>query len=154
MIHSLKYQSNLAVAPILADLLMEKLNLTDPPDFIVPMPLHPIRMRERGFNQAVEIGRYISQKHKISMLFDSCVRVRNTPFQAGLPWKERTTNIRNAFACKVDLSGKHVAILDDVLTSGATINELATVLRQHGAATISGWVVARTLPASELLSRN
>ena len=151
MIHSLKYRSNLAVAPIMANLLIEKLDISDLPDFIIPMPLHPIRLRERGCNQAVEITRHISLKHKIKMLLDSCIRVKNTPFQAGLPWKERKKNIRHAFVCKVDLSGKHVAILDDVMTSGATINELATVLRQHGATTISGWVVARTLPATELL---
>lgn len=154
MIHSLKYQSNLAVAPIMANLLIEKIVVSDLPDLIIPMPLHPIRLRERGFNQAVEIGRYISQKHKINLLLHSCIRVRNTSSQAGLPWKARQKNIRNAFACKIDLSGKHVAILDDVLTSGTTINELATVLRQQGAATISGWVVARTLPTSKLSSHN
>ena len=150
LIHSLKYQSNLAIAPILANLLIEKINISDPPDFIIPMPLHPVRLRERGFNQAVEIGRYISQKHKINMLFDSCIRVRNTPLQTGLPWQARKKNIRNAFACNIDLSGKHVIILDDVMTSGATINELAQVLRQQGAVAINGWVVARTLPASDL----
>lgn len=150
LIHSLKYRSNLVIAPILANLLIETIDISDSPDFIIPMPLHPIRLRERGFNQAVEIGRTISKKRKISMLPDSCVRVRNTPFQAGLRWKERKKNIRNAFVCKVDLSGKHVAILDDVMTSGATINEMAKVLRQQGAASINGWVVARALPASGL----
>lgn len=150
LIHSFKYQSNFAIAPILANLLIEKINISNPPDFIIPMPLHAMRLRERGFNQAVEIGRYISRKHNINMLLDSCIRVRNTPFQAGLPWKQRKKNIRNAFFCKVDLSGKHVIILDDVMTSGATINELAKVLRQQGAETINGWVVARTLPESDL----
>jgi ComF family protein len=150
LIHSLKYRSNLAIAPILAKLLIETINISDPPDFIIPMPLHPVRLRERGFNQAVEIGRYISQKHKINMLLDSCIRVRNTPLQTGLPWQQRKKNIRNAFSCNRDLSGKHVIILDDVMTSGATINELAQVLRQQGAATINGWVIARALPALDL----
>jgi ComF family protein len=148
LIHSLKYRSHLVIAPILANFLIEQIERLDPPDIIIPMPLHPIRLRERGFNQAVEIGRTISKKRNIEMLTNSCTRVRNTPFQAGLPWKEREKNICNAFVCNTDLSGKHVAILDDVMTSGATINELAKVLRQQGASTIDGWVVARALPAA------
>ena len=148
LIHSLKYQSNLVIAPILANLLMDKINLSDLPDFILPMPLHPKRLRERGFNQAVEIGRYISQKYKIRMLLESCIRVKNTPFQAGLPWRERKKNIRDAFICTVDLTDKHVVILDDVMTSGATMIELAKVLHHQGAAKINGWVIARTLPAA------
>lgn len=148
LIHALKYRSNFAVASMLANLLIERIGILDPPDFIIPMPLHAVRLRERGFNQAVEIGRHIAKKYQLKLLLDSCMRVRNTPFQTGLPWQERSKNVRNAFACDMDLSGKHVVILDDVMTSGATINELAKVLRQQGAETIDGWVVARAVPAS------
>ena len=148
LIHSLKYRENLVMAPILANFLIEKIGISDLPDLIIPMPLHVMRLRERGFNQSVEIGRTISKKLNIEMLPDSCARVRNTPFQAGLPWKEREKNIRNAFVCKTDLSGKHVAILDDVMTSGATINEMAKILCQQGATVIDGWVVARALPVT------
>lgn len=150
LIRSLKYRSQLVIAPMLANFLIEKIDISDPPDFIIPVPLHAIRLRERGFNQSVEIGRYISKKHNIKMLPDSCSRVRNTPSQVGLPWQEREKNIRHAFVCKTDLSGKHVAILDDVMTSGATLNEMAKLLRQQGAAVVDGWVVARALPATEM----
>jgi len=147
LIQSLKYQNNLAIAPILANLLFAHLQtIAAKPDIIVPMPLHPIRLRERGFNQAMEIGRYLAQQMKIPLLPDCCSRIKHTPPQTGLPWKARQKNIRKAFGCTIDLSGKHVAVLDDVMTSGASLNELATVLRQQGAAEISNWVIARTLP--------
>ncbi|WP_258364509.1 ComF family protein [Nitrosomonas sp. Nm84] len=146
LIHSFKYQANLAIAPILADLLIKKLTTTAMrPDVIIPMPLHPIRLRERGFNQAMEISRYISKHMGIMILPDSCSRIKHTLPQTGLPWKDRQKNIRKAFSCKIDLSGKHVAVVDDVMTTGATLNELAKTLRQQGAAEISNWVVARTL---------
>lgn len=146
LIHSFKYQANLAIAPILADLLIKKLTAIESrADVIIPMPLHPIRLRERGFNQAMEISRYISKHMGIMLLPDSCSRIKHTLPQTGLPWKNRQKNIRKAFSCKIDLSGKHVALVDDVMTTGATLNELAKTLRQQGAAEISNWVVARTL---------
>ena len=147
LIHALKYQTNLAIAPVLANLFIARLKtMKTMPDVIVPMPLHPIRLRERGFNQAMEISRTIAKQTGIALLLDSCNRIKHTPPQTGLPWKERQKNIRRAFSCKIDLSGKHVAIVDDVMTTGATLNELAKVLRLHGASEISNWVIARTLP--------
>lgn len=147
LIQSFKYQANLAIAPVLADLLIKKLSVAEAtlPDVIIPMPLHPIRLRERGFNQAVEISRYLSKHMGIDILLDSCSRIRHTPPQTGLLWKERQKNMRKAFSCKIDLTGKHVALVDDVMTTGATLNELAKVLRQQGAVEISNWVIARTL---------
>lgn len=154
LIHSLKYQANLAIAPILANLLIEKINTSENPDFIIPMPLHAARLRERGFNQALEIGRYISRKKQITLLPDTCMRIRNTPSQTGLPWKQRQKNIRNAFSCKMNFSEKHVVILDDVMTTGATLNELAKVILKSGANKVSGWVVARTLPMKDITILN
>ena len=147
LIHALKYQTNLAIAPVLAKLFIARLKtLEKMPDIIVPMPLHPIRLRERGFNQAMEISRTIAKQTGIALLPDSCSRVKHTPPQTGLPWKERQKNIRRAFSCKMDVAGKHVAIVDDVMTTGTTLNELAKVLRRQGASEISNWVIARTLP--------
>ncbi|SEO36021.1 ComF family protein [Nitrosovibrio sp. Nv6] len=145
LLHSLKYQKNLAMAPVLADLLVRRIDAGALPDFIVPMPLHPARLRERGFNQALEIARRVSKRFGIPLLPAICRRVKDTPSQTGLPWKERGKNIRDAFACETDLSGKRIAMLDDVMTTGSTLNELAKILRKCGAAHISGWVVARTL---------
>jgi ComF family protein len=154
LIHALKYQSNLAIAPILANLLITRLKaITETPDVIMPMPLHPIRLRERGFNQAMEISRHIAKQMGIVLLPDSCSRVKHTPPQTGLPWKERQKNIRKAFSCKMDLSGKHVALVDDVMTTGASLNELAKALRKRGAAEISNWVVARALPEIKPVGR-
>jgi ComF family protein len=150
LIHTLKYQSNLAIAPILTNLLITRLKglkaTERMPDIIIPMPLHPVRLRERGFNQAMEISRYISKHMGIVLLPDSCQRIKHTPPQTGLPWKDRHKNIRKAFSCKIDFSGKHVALVDDVMTTGATLNELAKALKKQGATEISNWVIARTLP--------
>jgi ComF family protein len=147
LLHSLKYQTNLALAPVLADLLLAQIDKTVP-DFIIPMPLHAVRLRERGFNQAIEIARRISKKSGVPLLPALCRRVRDTVSQTGLPWKEREKNIRDAFDCEGNLEGKRIAIVDDVMTTGATLNELAKVLRKCGGVHISAWVVARTLPGS------
>jgi predicted amidophosphoribosyltransferase len=76
----------------------------------------------------------------------ACRKVIETPPQAALPWKERAKNVRRAFVCDADLRGARVAVVDDVMTTGATMNELARVLRKAGAVEVTGWVVARTLP--------
>ena len=83
---------------------------------------------------------------QITLLPDSCHRIKHTPPQTGLPWKARQKNIHKAFSCTIDLSGKHIAQVDDEMTTGATLNELAKVLRKQGASEISNWVIARTLP--------
>jgi ComF family protein len=112
----------------------------------MPMPLHPGRLKERGFNQSLEIAKKISRWLDIPLSADVCQRTRDTPTQAGLKWKERRRNVRGAFACDLDLTGKKIAVLDDVMTTGATLNEISRVLRGRGAAEVSAWVVARTLP--------
>ena len=146
LIHSLKYRGNLAMATVLADLLLTAVEGHQGlPDAIVPMPLHPLRLRERGFNQSLEIARILSARTGIPLLRDACQRIRHTPSQTTLPWKARQQNIRGAFSCNGNLAGKQVVIVDDVMTTGATLNELAKVLRSHHTA-VSAWVVARTLP--------
>lgn len=112
----------------------------------MPMPLHPGRLRERGFNQSLEIAKKISRWLDIPLSADACQRTRDTPSQAGLKWKERRRNVRGAFACDQDLSGKRIAVLDDVMTTGATLNEISRILKERGASEVSAWVVARTLP--------
>ncbi len=112
-------------------------------DMIIPMPMHLTRIQERGFNQALEIARQLD-KNKLDT--HSAIRQKLTPPQASLPLKERVKNIKGAFAVNADLTGKRIAIVDDVMTSGASLNELAKALKNAGASHVECWVIARTLP--------
>jgi ComF family protein len=143
LIQQYKYAGNLALAQIFAHALETRITRTV--DLIIPMPLAPARLSERGFNQALEIARIVSRARKTALAPSACRRVRESAPQATLPWKERARNIRGAFVCDRNLSGARVAIVDDVLTTGATLNELARNLRKAGAIEIHGWVVARTI---------
>lgn len=145
LLHAFKYSGNLALVEILAKPLARLAASHPKPDLLMPMPLHPGRLKERGFNQSLEIARPISRWLDIPLAADACRRTRDTPPQAGLKWKERRRNVRGAFACDLDLSGRKIAVLDDVMTTGATLNEISRVLKGRGASEVSVWVVARTL---------
>ncbi|MCE5181279.1 MAG: ComF family protein [Betaproteobacteria bacterium] len=146
LLHAFKYAGNLALADILAEPLARIAAGHPKPDMLLPMPLHPSRLKERGFNQALEIARPIAKWLNIPLAADACRRTRDTSSQAGLKLKERRRNVRGAFACDLDLAGKIIAVLDDVMTTGATLNEISRVLKSRGAVEVSAWVVARTLP--------
>lgn len=145
LIRRLKYAGELALAGFLADLLLREIDPANLPDLILPMPLHPRRLGERGFNQAVEIGRALSTRLRLPLAVDVCRRVRETPAQAGLDLAERRRNLRGAFACAGTLKGRRIALIDDVMTSGASLDELARAVRAAGATRVEAWVVARTL---------
>jgi predicted amidophosphoribosyltransferase len=108
------------------------------------MPLARARLAGRGFNQAMELARRLAAEFGLNISMDVCRRTREGTPQAVLPWKQRATNIRNAFVCDFDLNGKSVAVVDDVLTTGATLNELALTLKRRGAREVIGWIAART----------
>lgn len=147
LIQELKYRHQLVLASVLGDALAERVRQSVPrPDVLIPMPLHPSRLRERGFNQALELAKIVAGRLDLPLLARGAERVRATPPQVGLPWKERAKSVRGAFSCSLDLHAKHVAILDDVMTTGTSLHELALTLRQQGAREISAWVVARTMP--------
>jgi ComF family protein len=139
-----KYAGDLALSGLFAQALADCLAETKV-DLIIPMPLADARLRSRGFNQAMEIARRVSRVTGVPLAASACRRVRDTPPQAALPWRERAKNIRGAFVCDADLGGKRVAVIDDVMTSGATLDELSRNLRRAGAIGIQGWMVARTL---------
>ena len=143
LIHALKYGGRLALARTLGEALAR--TVPRDVDVIVPMPLARGRLAERGFNQALEIARVVAARTGIPLLRDAVRKVVDTPPQAALPWNERARNVRRAFVCDSDLAGVRIAVVDDVLTTGATLNELARVLRKAGAVSVAGWVVARTL---------
>jgi len=148
LIHAYKYGRRLALARLLGDLLAQRIarDVDADVDAMVPMPLARGRLAERGFNQALEIARVIAARTGVALLPRACRKVTDTPAQAALPWKERARNVRRAFVCDADLEGRRIAVVDDVLTTGATLNELARVLRKAGAVEVRGWIVARTLP--------
>ncbi|MEW6314262.1 MAG: ComF family protein [Pseudomonadota bacterium] len=143
---ALKYGARLSVAPVFSQALMLAAAQAVPPDLIVPMPLSATRLRERGYNQALEIAKPLGRRLGITVATDACLRVRDTAPQADLPLKARLRNVRGAFAATASVAGKHVALVDDVMTSGATANEAAKALRKQGALSVSVWVAARTLP--------
>ena len=143
LVQALKYRGRLALARYFARNLASRL----PPqcDLLIPMPLHPARLAQRGFNQAVEIARHLARHTGTAVRLRGARRVRHTTAQAELPYEERARNVRGAFACDLDLSGRSVAVVDDVMTTGATLNELARVLRRAGAVRVENWVIARSV---------
>ncbi len=143
LIQSLKYRGNLALASTFANMLVHASENFPKPDLFMPVPMHPARLRERGFNQAQEMARIVSRKTGIAMI--ECAKIRDTPSQTSLPWKEREKNVRNSFMLGRKLDGQHVAIVDDVLTTGSTMNELSKILLEKGAGETSAWVVARSV---------
>lgn len=149
LLQQYKYREGLQLANTFASLLYQKLSTlprTSQTDVIIPMPMHEKRLQERGFNQALEIARIVAKESNVPLDCKTCQRVKFTPPQASLPLKERTKNIRGAFKCQHDLRGLNIAIIDDVMTTGASLDELAKTLKQAGAAHVACWVIARTLP--------
>ena len=142
LIHALKFRSELALAPFLGNFLVTRVSTVEV-DFIVPVPLSSERLRSRGYNQAVEIARRVSPG-KLDL--GLCVRSRDAPPQTDLPHAERRRNVRGAFRCTRALKGETLAVVDDVMTTGATLDEIAATLKAAGAARVVNWVVARTFP--------
>ena len=145
LLHRFKYGGQLALGRFLADALAGRVTGERWPDLLIPMPLYPTRLRERGFNQAVEIAKRMAMVTGLPLAFDALAKVRDTAPQASLPWKERQANVKGAFALTADIAGKRVVLVDDVMTTGATLNEAARVLMKSGASEVAVWVVARTL---------
>lgn len=144
LVQALKYRGMLAIAPLFGSAIADSLD--ECPDIVIAMPLADARLRERSFNQAQEIARQVAHITGIPLLSHACRKVRDTAPQAALPWNARAKNMRKAFVCDEDFTGKHVAIVDDVMTTGATLNELARNLKRAGAVRVTGLVAARTLP--------
>ena len=141
LVHALKFRGELALAGLLGGLLLRQ--LTGPEvDCVVPVPLSAERLKQRGYNHAAEIARHVAAT-KLDLAL--CVRSRDTPPQMELPFAERRKNVRGAFHCTRALAGQSIALVDDVMTSVATLNEIAAVLKAAGAARVVNWVVTRTL---------
>ena len=144
LVHALKFRSQLALAPLMGDLLIEAIR--ERIDLVVPVPLSRERLRERGYNQAAEIARHVARERRARLELTIVIRERDTRAQADLPWSDRARNVRGAFRCERSLDGAAIAVVDDVMTTGATLDELAATLKRAGAARVVNWVVARTFP--------
>jgi len=146
LIHRLKYGGQVANARILGTLLARRLAERGPPavDAIVPVPLHPSREVRRGYNQAAEIARFAAELLKLPVEERLAERIRNTEEQAALPAVVRRINVSGAFAIRARRPiPASIAIVDDVLTTGATVAALAQAFRRAGCRRIEVWAVAR-----------
>lgn len=139
-----KYNQQLFLAETFAELMLNKLHANNI-DLIIPMPLHPNRLEERGFNQSLEIARVIGKRLNIAVNSQAVSRIKLSPPQASLPLKARVKNMKGAFNCNQDLSGMRIALIDDVMTTGASLNALAKAVKTKGAAHVECWLIARTL---------
>ncbi len=143
LVRDLKFHGRLVNASALSAQIRAGLGAAARPDLIIPVPLHRSRLRQRGFNQATELIRPIAQALRIPLEGHICQRVRVTCEQTRLNGAARRRNLRDAFRVSEQLDGARVAIFDDVMTTGATANELTRALKRAGAATVHAWCVAR-----------
>jgi ComF family protein len=147
----LKYRHRPEFARLLGDLLairlQEQAALPDYrwPDAIVPVPLHPLRMLHRGFNQSAEIARWVGATLQVPRDHRLVRRIRNTPAQTGQKRAARLQNMRQAFRLTAPVAGMRIALLDDVITTGATISALADLLKRAGVLEVQVWAAARTV---------
>jgi ComF family protein len=145
LIHALKYRHQLSIATFLGDALaVHGADFGPDADLLLPMPLHPRRLAERGFNQAVELARAFARRRGLPLALAAVRKVRDLPPQAGLDREARLRSPRGAFEGVQALDGRRVIVVDDVMTTGATLDELARCLKQQGASWVGNLVVART----------
>lgn len=146
LVRGLKYSGRVAHGRVLGELLAAEIRLRRAatlPQLLIPVPLAPPRYRQRGYNQAIELAQCLGQRLGLELRTDLVERTRDTPEQAGLDRKARRRNLKGAFAMRAALPARHVAIVDDVITTGSTANEVARLLKRAGAQQVEVWAVAR-----------
>ncbi|HEY1392086.1 MAG TPA: ComF family protein [Methylibium sp.] len=154
LLHALKFRAALDLAPTLAARLQHAVEtrlqpgIMPRPDLLLPTPLHPARLRERGHNPAWELARRLAAPLGLCAESRLLLRIKDTPHQLALTREQRRANMRDAFALeparRSEVAQRSVAIVDDVMTSGATAAEMARTLLQAGASSVQIWVLART----------
>ena len=152
LIPAFKYQHKLTYGRLMAHLLLQAVehhyqeHEQALPDLILPLPLHRARQAQRGYNQALELARPIARRLALPLDRRNLIRRRATTSQQGLNAQQRRHNLHDAFICRhpEQLHGKHLALLDDVVTTGTTVNEASRTLLAAGAASVSIWCIART----------
>jgi ComF family protein len=148
LLQAFKYGRELALAELFANQLANAVQSRRPAvDLIVPVPLERARLRERGFNQAHEIARRLGARLALEVRPEAARRIKRTAPQADLSLEARADNVRGAFAADAQVMGRRIAVVDDVMTTGATLNEFAGTLKAYGAIHVENWIVARALLA-------
>ena len=157
LVLALKFGGRLALAPLFGELLRDTLlssradgELSQSlPTRLIPVPLSALRLQQRGFNQSLEIARTLGHQLGVRVLPASMERVRDTRPQAELPLSARQQNVRHAFIVRADaeshIAGQHIGVVDDVMTTGETLQEIAVTLKRFGATRVTNFVFARTL---------
>lgn len=140
---ALKFRERLPAARLLGHLLAAAVADRPRPDLLIPVPLHGRRLRRRGFNQAMEIARFTARCLDLPLLPTALRRNRPTPPQQHLDARQRRRNLRGAFELARPLPARHVAIVDDVVTTGSTVGEIARLLKRAGAERVVVWTAAR-----------
>lgn len=145
LLHKFKYHKGLYIAPLLAHLMCQSLpKMLHKPQCLIPVPIHKQKLKQRGFNQAVVLAKLISKKTNIPYNLHSCSKITNTVAQANLDRAQRQANIHKTFSTKPILY-QHVALIDDLLTTGSTANELAFTLKKSGVQQVDIWCCARKI---------
>lgn len=148
LLHMLKFGACFSAASVLGDALADAALARyaggPKPDLVIPVPLHLRRLGERGYNQAQLLARPAALRLGRPLLAAGCIRQRETDAQSGLDHAERRRNLKHAFGVNADVQGKCVAIVDDVMTTGSTLETLARALKRAGAREVHAWCVART----------
>lgn len=146
LIKAFKFNQRLFLSRLFSQLMVEYMQhqMAELPDLVIPVPLHRTRIRERGFNQALELAKPICKKLDLSLTTRLVSRSVYRCPQSGLPAKQRISNIAGAFSVNSDVLPDHVLLVDDVMTTGATLNALATVLKSGGVRRVDALVLARS----------
>lgn len=148
LVHQFKFGEKISYARSIAEMLLTKFedslsSKNGKPECLMPVPLHKTRLRQRGFNQSIEIARVLAKKLEIPIEYDAVTRQRSTMTQTGLNAKQRQQNIKGAFCPVGEINYKHVLIIDDVVTTGSTVNELARVLKKNKVERVGVLSIAR-----------
>jgi ComF family protein len=139
-----KFAGSLAAGRVLSDAWMDAGPPPSMPELLLPVPLHLSRLRSRGYNQALELARPMGRRYRIPVAHDVLYRARRTEAQSELDAAARLGNVRGAFAVRRVPAQKHVAIVDDVMTTGATLIECTKALLAAGVERVDVWALART----------
>ena len=145
LVLAFKFKRRAELSILFADRLANTVKMLDKlPEALIPVPLHKKRQAQRGYNQSLELAKHLAIKLNVPLNTALCKRIVNTNPQSELPMESRKRNVKNAFALSGDNIPKHIAIIDDVITTGSTINEMSLLFKKAGCEHIDVWAIART----------